>query len=118
MPSRRSPSASEQWTEAAPPQSAIQRGAYLDLCTRSLVHAPRAAAAEHGFSNDSRTSPPNAPTVASRDAQRVFTYAETLHIKHRMCVICEGTDDVQAVLANPFAIRCYVCVCRVCLSSN
>lgn len=120
MPTRRANPAQVTWNEACPPQTLMQRGAYLDLCSRTIVSEPDTITNPTSvFDADQRSTPPDPlpslqETPSAATSQMTFTNAETLYVQNRMCVICESVEDVGTVLANPFAIRCYVGVCKAC----
>ena len=96
----------------------MQRGSYVEMCTKALVSQPDASVTLPVFESGGRSAPPRFGRVSSSHPQSIFTNAETLYVGNRVCIICASTDSVVAVMANPFAIRCYVGVCRACLSSN
>lgn len=100
--------------DASMPQTPLQRGSFLQLCTRWIVSEPDPSATST-FSNATRTSPPGLASQGTPESvQSCFTDLETRHLLGRQCILCGTTRDVGVILANPFAVRCHVGLCRDC----
>lgn len=117
MPIKRSP-IDEQWLRTPPPQTPLQKRAYLDTCTKSIVSEPQSDTEVSFFDNMRRSALPAMSDTACSMYQNTFTGAETLYINNRMCIVCDSIHDVHITLANPFAIRCYVGICKACHASK
>ena len=112
MPTRRS---NENWFETQCPNTPLQKKEFLEMCTRWLVREPDEGISK-SFDEKVRSIPPDFPLLRSENPQSCFTEFETRHLKQKKCIVCDSTKNVDVVLANPFAIRCYVGVCVSCSS--
>ena len=102
----------ESWRTCPPPQTPLQRGAFLDLCTAWLLQEPAAAEAAP------RLTPASAcafalPDVGGEAIAR--TRAEMRAMGSRACAFCGGPEG-KAVVANPWAQRHLTLVCETCRS--
>jgi hypothetical protein len=114
MPTRRAPGAAENWFDAPPPQTLLQRCAFLDQCTKWFGREPDEGPPE-SFEEDMRTLPPEVARSRAGHHQTCFTESETRYLDGiRQCIVCGATKGVGVVLANPFAIRSYVGMCARC----
>jgi hypothetical protein len=104
-----------KWSDVAPPQTALQRGAFVDVCTNWFAHTP----------------PPPPSSTATRRFERtlldydgIVTRASTAYYDQseldtrQQQMICHFCSEkcVHTILANPFAQQCYVVACTKCLS--
>ena len=104
------------WSEAQCPQTPLQRRSFLEMCTNWIVSEPDPDRVSEPFEENMRTLPSK---IILRDAthhQTCFTTSEARYLQHRKCIVCGSTRNVDVILANPFAIRCYVGVCVSCSS--
>ena len=107
----------ETWRTTAMPLTPLQRGAFLDECTRWLVEEPRGDAATAAllqprtdWTGDVGSLPERTPVA--------FTAAEHTATSRRRCLLCGGLDGpMSGVVANPFAQRPIVNVCSQCVGS-
>ena len=120
MPSKKS-TERDSWMTAPVPQTPLQRGSYIEQCTKWIVSEPEADAAT-ASEFQQFTLPPSGMGSALTSTSDLaddafstsFTDAEARFLQHRRCVVCHSIDDVRVVLANPFTIRCYVGMCGTC----
>lgn len=103
----------ETWQTCPFPQTPLQRGAFLDLCTEWMVQDGSAAAPVRLSPRTSVSLPsPSAPFPCIG-----FGAAELRLRRERKCGFCGEGDDAFPVLANPFTQQCMAMVCAACEGS-
>lgn len=101
----------DTWQTCPNPQTPLQRGAFLDLCTDWLVRQPSDPTDDALEGNALSYEGPSASASASIG----HTQVDLRVCDSRRCDICEAeTDDLHTVLANPFAQLYLVVVCGKC----
>jgi hypothetical protein len=102
------------WRECTPPQTPLQRGNFIDMCTTWLVHEPEDDDA-HNSNILGRTS---VDDIHDDISKRAFVYTRS-ELNARMkgkCSFCDNSSS-HLVLANPFSQRCYILLCMSCVNS-
>lgn len=102
---------SETWQTCAPPQTPMQRGNFIDLCTAWLVKEPADDATPSFLSP--RTLPPPTHHAPALEGRIAYTQSELHAHSRRPCFACKS-NDAHAMVANPFAQRHMVLVCDAC----
>ena len=114
MPKTRTNSDATAWDTCPPPQTPLQREAFLLLCTDWLARQT-GDAQPAVFGN--RTVPLAAPASAPAAGQFAMSLAELrLTRAHDACSICDAPGAAPAV-ANPFTHRHLVRACEACLAA-
>ena len=107
----------DTWQTCPVPQTPLQRGAFIDLCTQWLVREPSSA---HSTSSTPplvpRTSwiPPES-SLTDPTSTIGLTREELRMAQRRVCGFCETQDGVRATVANPFTQRPFVMACTSCM---
>jgi hypothetical protein len=107
----------ETWQTCAKPQTPLQRGAFIDLCTRWLVAAESSdGSAADGVLGVCTTYPVPDLRENARGALVLGLTHTELRARTRACAMCDraDADDVAAVVANPFAQCPLALVCAAC----
>lgn len=111
----------DDWQAHPPPQTPLQRNAFLDVCTEWLIRPPKPEdddVSYEDFSTPAVTSfvaPSTAPAAPPPDGMGVTVVAYTrgefrTRASHAMCALCGNPAD-RTVVGNPFAQRHLVAVC-------
>lgn len=113
----------DDWTSFPTPNTPLQRGAFLDVCTQWLTQHTEASPLPDVptvRSSPPPTSlpPPLPPSSAPRnDEERLlsFSYSEASMLLSTGCITCGSTRKGRLPIANPFVQRCFVQMCETCL---
>lgn len=99
----------ETWETCPKPQTPMQRGNFIDLCTDWLVREP------HEQTCASISPRTLAATRTDATLPRAVSYLRSeLHVhQDRPCAFCTRLD-ARAVVSNPFAQRHLTLVCDAC----
>ena len=101
----------DTWQTCPPPQTAVQRHAFLDLCVDFLA---RDVSDETCVAFAPRTSAAGVSALTRPD-RIAHTRAELRLEFVRACALCGSTDRAtRPVVANPYARRHLVLVCETC----
>ena len=100
------------WKSIPPPQTPFQRGSFIDVCTKWLVHEPKEVEKRATFLPSLLEG--DVPFLSTKkDSRFVFTPTEVNSLPERRCLVC-GFATETLILANPFAQRCYILLCQNC----
>ena len=107
------------WTTSATPQTPLQKGAFLKMCTEWLVSPPQANG--EGETEFTTTSSANVtaryPTAEVVSPQIAFTQSELNSQSVFKCFFCGSVKGVHPVIANPFAQQHIILLCDACRKS-
>jgi hypothetical protein len=103
------------WQSCPVPQTPLQRGAFLDLCTKWLTAAHDDAVAEEEALAVRTTHEGAAPGRAPQRALGLARADLALH-QARACATCgaHDDDDLAPVVVNPFARAPLALLCARC----
>ena len=108
MPNRRT---TDTWRSAPVPETPLQKGAFIDLCTKWIVQEP-----------EIEKEPPLATTNLSfpisyskKLSSSSFTQSELMFAKNTICIVCQSDQEIRNILANPFTVRSIISVCNQCI---
>lgn len=103
------------WRTCAPPQTPLQQGAFLDLCTRWLMQEPSPSQAVHDFDRlQDRTTWRGSAGPKHVTSRLAHTHSELRTQVDQLCAFCKHDAGVRPVVANGFAQRCLVLLCHDC----
>lgn len=104
----------DTWSTCPPPQTPLQRAAFLDLCTDWLVREPQSSTVAHLYppteyenAAPSVTIHPNVFTPLTRAELRLQT--------RRTCTFCRSDSNTVPLVANSFAQRYLTIMCNDCI---
>ena len=108
----------ESWLSHTPPQTPLQRIAYLDTCTKWLVCEPDDAGGD-ALCALTRYIGPEPPTVdpAAGATRAIATSLSDVHVMpsaRKTCAMCGSTGAVDIVCVNPYAQQPVVLLCAKC----
>lgn len=108
----------ESWLSQTPPQTPLQRIAYLDTCTKWLVCEPDDAD-EHALCAPTKYIGPKPPAVApAAGAPRaIATSLSGVHVMssaQKTCAMCGSAGAMGIVCVNPYAQQSVVLLCGSC----
>lgn len=92
----------DDWRTATP-QTALQRGAFLDACAVFLASEP----------DDEDLSTWRAMERMDRDASGYLPYGPSA-VRSRRCALCDALDATERITASPFSQCPYVSTCVAC----
>jgi hypothetical protein len=112
MPSARTARESVTWQTAPPPQTPLQRSAFLDMCVQWLIREPDGPVEDDALVPRTTWDGPTTPEAGSSHDGFGLRKSEVPEV--RQCAMCGGDDALRTVTANPFAHRYCIVVCATC----
>lgn len=103
------------WREHPPPQTPLQRGAFLDACTAWLVAEPPACTDAHLTVPTECPPVPDAAVGCDDAVARAAAYERDA--RPWLCAACGArvaAADASPFVANPFSHQCTVTLCPAC----
>jgi len=97
------------WADVPAPHTALQRGAFVDLCTHWFICTNTRTVPQLV----ERTIVNHTDAVAIRASKTYYNQSEVDMQQRKTCFFCCNAS-VKHVLANPFAQRCYIVLCADC----
>lgn len=97
------------WLKTERPQTPLQKGNYIDVCTRYLVDKPD----EEESSSEKMSTSVDPIDMRPKEQLFVYTESELNVIETDTCAFCDA-PWCRMVVANPFSQRCYMLLCARC----
>ena len=115
MPKATHRGAADTWQTCPVPQTPLQRGAFIDLCTQWLVLEPSSVSTSPPLVPRTTWVPPVASSRTAPATAIGLTRDELRMAQRRMCGFCDAEEGVRATVANPFTQRPLVMACTSCM---